>query len=279
MPSLIDDIRSHAKRIALPWGDEGDVISLKDVDTLAGRHGVSGCSVEVEALKQKIYPLRYLRSQQSISAEHQLRLLQSTVAQVGFGGLGGSLLEIFLRTGVGTIRGADGDHFEESNLNRQSLSKPSNLGLPKFQAAINRAQELNSSVHIEAHNAFLSPDTLPDFLAGCDVAVDALGGLKTRLHLQQAAATAEIPLVTGALAGWTGYVGVVRPGETGPADIMGHDNAAEETLGCPAPAVTFFASLMAAEAVRILTDSDSPLMGKMLVVDLQSLTFETVAIA
>ncbi len=98
-----------------------------------------------------------------------------------------------------------------------------------------------------------------------------------RRNLQQAASDCGIPLVTGALAGWTGYIGVVMPGKIGPADIMGTDNAAEEELGCPAPAVSLIASLMATEVCNILTAS-STLAGKMLVVDLKSYTFETIVL-
>lgn len=278
MTTLADDIRSLARCAALPWGDDGVVLSLEAVRDLAHRHDVPGRAVEIEALKQGIRPLRYLRNQQGISGDGQIRLLESRVAQVGLGGLGGTLLDQFLRAGVGSIRCADGDVFEESNLNRQALSSPDNLGQAKARAAAGRAAAVNPSVDLEAVETFLTPETLPEFLSGCDVAVDGLGGLDNRLHLQHAAAEAGIPLVTGALAGWSGYVGVVMPGETGPADIMGRDNGAEETLGCPAPSVTFFASLMAAETLRLITGRHSPLAGKMLVVDLQTMTFETVII-
>ena len=120
--------------------------------------------------------------------------------------------------------------------------------------------------------------SLPDFLENCHVAIDALGGLKTRLALQKAAAKADVPLVTGALAGWTGYVSVVMPGQSGPADIMGQNNAAEETLGCPSPAVTLVASLMATETIRILSGFPSSIAGKILIIDLQSFTFETIVL-
>lgn len=279
MSPLADNVRALAQSAALPWGDDGLVLALKDVRSLARRHGVPGRTVEIEALKQDIHPLRYLRNQQGISAEEQIRLLESSLALVGLGGLGGSFLELCLRAGVGTIRCADGDTFEESNLNRQALSNPDTLGHPKTRAAEEKATAINPSIKIEAIQSFLTPTSLPAFLNSCHVAVDALGGLDDRLHLQHAAAMAGIPLVTGALAGWTGYVGVVMPSETGPADIMGKDNAAEETLGCPAPSVAFFASLMAAEAIKLLTaPAPSPLVGKMLVVDLQAMAFETVAI-
>ncbi len=245
---------------------------------LAQQYLVSGHVVECQALTEGIYPLRYLRNLQSITIEGQQRLLKSTVAQVGLGGLGGNLLEQFLRMGIGTIHAADGDHFEESNLNRQQLSTLGNLNQSKAHVATQRAEAINPSVEFSATEKFLNVDSLPDFLSEADIVIDALGGLETRLHLQKAAAKAKAPLITGALAGWTGYVSVVMPNEIGPADIMGVDNEAERILGCPAPSVTLIASLMTTEAIKILTDNHSTLQGKMLVIDLASSTFETVSL-
>ncbi|WP_319467264.1 ThiF family adenylyltransferase [uncultured Pseudodesulfovibrio sp.] len=275
--SLQSAIQASAVRQELPTGGSGDCISLSDVAEIAIRHHQSGHVVEAEALKMGIHPQRYLRNMNDISAASQVQLLESSVAQVGLGGLGGSLLEIFLRTGIGRIRGADGDVFEESNLNRQALSSPSNLGISKAHAARDRAQAINPSVDFAAQDTFLDDKSLPEFLNGCDIAIDALGGLDMRRSLQQAATDAGIPLVTGALAGWTGYVGVVMPGQTGPADIMGINNAAEEALGCPAAAVTCIASIMATETIKTLTQASS-LKGKMLIIDLKSLSFETIII-
>ncbi|QJB57983.1 ThiF family adenylyltransferase [Pseudodesulfovibrio sp. zrk46] len=278
MASLGDLLRQQAVNIDLPKGGTGDIVSVCAVDEIAQQLNMPGHTVEAEALKRDIIPTRYLRNMDSITATDQIQLLESRIAQVGLGGLGGNLLEMFLRTGVGYIRGADGDTFEESNLNRQLLSMPDAIGIPKAEAAAKRAASLNSSTTFEGHNSFLTKDNLPDFLEGADVAIDALGGLEMRLALQQAAAQKNIPLVTGALAGWTGYVGVVLPGQVGPANIMGDDNGAEEKLGCPAPSVTFMASLMAAETVRLLTGSKSPLAGTIMVIDLKSLTFEKITL-
>jgi molybdopterin/thiamine biosynthesis adenylyltransferase len=275
---LIEAIRNQAVHRILPKGGEGETISLDAIALIAREHDIPGYIVEAEALKNDIYPTRYLRNMDGITKNDQIRLLESSIAQVGLGGLGGSLLEIFIRTGIGRIRTADGDDFEETNLNRQTLSTPGNIDCPKSEAALERGRLINSSMEIEAWNQYLKQPNFPDFLIGCDVVVDALGGLETRLAVQQAAAKANIPLVTGALAGWTGYVGVVMPGQSGPADIMGHDNAAEEILGCPAAAVTFIASIMATETIKILTDNHSTLAGSIFVIDLKSLTFDTVSI-
>ncbi|MDC0335416.1 ThiF family adenylyltransferase [Pseudodesulfovibrio sp.] len=276
--SLSDAIRARAIRTSLPTGGEGYTLDIEATAKIAAEFSMAGHQVEAEALRHNTYPLRYLRNMDSIPAEEQIKLLESSVALIGLGGLGGTLLEILLRTGIGRIRGADGDKFEESNLNRQALASPDWLERSKADAASDRATTINPSIEFTAHNTFLTADTFPDFLQGTHLAIDALGGLKSRLALQQATTQANIPLVTGALAGWTGYVSVVLPASPGPADIMGHDNAAEEMLGCPAPAVTFMASLMATEAIKILTGSQSLLSSTMLIIDLQTLTFERISL-
>ncbi len=213
---------------------------------------------------------------ESITQAEQISLLSSSIAQVGLGGLGGILLDMFLRGGVGVIRGADGDTFEESNLNRQALATLNSCGTPKVDAAKARVAKINPSIQFEGHTDFLTPQSLPEFLNGADLVVDALGGLEMRLGLQEAAAQANIPLVTGAIAGWTGYVGVVLPGQTGPADIMGRDNSAEEQLGCPAPAVNMVAALMATEVIKILSGHSSELNASIFLIDLKSLTFKKI---
>lgn len=278
MGSLSDSIELQSVSVPLPQGGHGATLNLKAVADIAQKHGLTGRTVEAEALRRGCYPTRYLRNMDSITRSDQIKLLESSIAMVGLGGLGGTLLEMFLRTGIGTIHAADGDSFEESNLNRQALSGPDTLGSPKTEAAQKRAAHVNPSVSLMTENTFLTQDSLPGFLDGASVAIDALGGLTTRLALQQAAAKAKIPLITGALAGWTGYIAVVRPGDIGPADIMGRDNAAEEKLGCPVPAVNCIASLMASETIRILCDDQSELISSMLIIDLKTLSFEKISL-
>lgn len=275
--TLTESIQDLSTVLALPWGGQGPTLSPDAVDLLADRHDLPGWRIEAAAINDGVLPTRYLRNMHSISPEGQVRLLESRIAMVGLGGLGGALLEQFLRMGIGRIRAADGDCFEASNLNRQFLASDATIGHPKTHAAGARAAVINPSVECDFRATFLDTESLPEFLDGSMLAVDALGGLKDRLALQRAAGAAEIPLVTGALAGWTGYVAVVPPGHFGPADLMGHDNAAEEQLGCPAPAVTHTAALMAAAVSRIIT-GDTITDGTMTIFDLAEFTFDTIVL-
>ena len=86
---------------------------------------------------------RYIRNLGALTEEECAVLRGKTVFVAGCGGLGGYLIEMLLRLGVGEIRAADGDVFEASNLNRQLLSSPSTLGSGKAAAAAARAKEIN----------------------------------------------------------------------------------------------------------------------------------------
>jgi molybdopterin/thiamine biosynthesis adenylyltransferase len=245
---------------------------------IAGQTGLQGWQIEARSLELGITPSRYRRNAQAMDATGQTQLLNSRVAVVGLGGLGGIAVETLARAGVGRIRAADHDSFEPSNLNRQALATMDTLSMTKAETARRRLSAINPSVAFEALAQQLTNESLDDFLRDADVVIDALGGLEMRLPLEQAAARNNIPMVSGALAGWTGYVAVVMPGQSGPAHFMGTDNAAEERLGCPVTTVNVISSIMIHECIRLLCTGKSPLSGRMLIVDLNTLTQEIVTI-
>ncbi|WP_300158374.1 ThiF family adenylyltransferase [Solidesulfovibrio sp.] len=283
MPDLSDDALSQAIAAAAhdapyPDGRPGRFLTLDAVAALARECGLSPRRVEIAALERGVCPLRYARNLRAFTMAEQARLLASCAAMVGLGGLGGGLLENLVRTGVGTVRAADGDIFEESNLNRQLLSDRAALGVPKASAALARAAAVNPSVDFSAQAGFLDRAGMDALLEGADVAVDALGGLVDRPALAAAARQRGIPLVTGAVAGYTVIVATVPPGASSPVELLagGGGTAAEEVLGCPSPAVMAAAALMAAEVVRLLAGRAPALAGKALVADLEAMRFDTV---
>lgn len=269
-------VRQLAREEPLPDGTTVLALDAADEARLASRAGLSLLGAQVAAVGAGVMPRRYLRNLRGCAMQTQLRLLRSRVALVGLGGLGGHLLEGLARMGVGHIRAADGDVFEEHNLNRQLLATMETLRGSKARAARERVADVNPAVELDVREEFLDAAGLPEFLAGAAVAVDALGGLAGRLELQRAAARAGIPLVTGAVAGQSGYVAVVLPGAAGPAEYLGEKVAAEASLGTPPASVAVVAGLMLQEVLRLLAGGASPLAGGMLLLDLQAQRFETV---
>lgn len=272
-------LAAASRDLPYPDGRPGRFLEAAAVTGLATRFALPPRRVELAALAAGICPLRYARNLTAFSLAEQARLLQSKAGLIGLGGLGGGLLECLVRSGVGVIHAADGDVFEESNLNRQLLSRLSALGRPKAAIAAERAAAVNPSVEFVARDVFLDRAGMEALLAGAQVAVDALGGLRDRPALAAAATGLGIPLVTGAVAGYTAIVATVLPGCPSPADLFGGGAgpSAEEVLGCPSSAVMAVAALQAAEVVRLLAGRPPALAGKALIIDLETMRFDTVA--
>lgn len=213
---------------------------------------------------------RYLRNQDAISEVEQASLALNRVLVLGCGGLGGMVIECLARIGVGHLRVVDGDLFEASNLNRQLLCSTMNLGRPKTLAAKQRVMAVNPLVEVDAVQADLTAKNALELPADCDVAVDCLDNIPDRLLLQQAAKTAGIPVVHGAVAGWFGRICVIQPGE----DLLNvlypeaeEAQGEEQQTGTLSFTAALTASWQAAETVKLLLGKPG-LSGEILEVDL-----------
>ncbi len=156
---------------------------------------------------------RYIRNLGALTERECAALRTKTVFVAGCGGLGGYLIEMLLRLGVGTIRAADGDTFEASNLNRQLLSAPSSLGLSKAEAAARRAALVNPDVRFIPIPEFVTEENASALIRGCDAVLDALDNIQARRILARACAEVGIPLIHGAICAWSAQAAVIMPGD------------------------------------------------------------------
>jgi len=195
---------------------------------------------------------RYTRNVPALSEAECALLRTKKAAVIGCGGLGGHLIELLARVGVGCIRAVDGDVFDESNLNRQLLSEEALLGISKAAVAAERIRKINSGVKAEAVSAFLDADNAANLIEGCDVVLDALDNIPARRILAKACDEAGIPYVYGAISGWVAQVALCLPGDSlieklYPAEAVIRDKSVLSFT----PA--FCASLQAALCVKVLT--------------------------
>lgn len=258
------------------------VMRLERVRALAAESGCSVREVELAALESGVVPWRYVRNLGTIGLDGQARLLRSSVAVVGLGGLGGCVTEALARMGVGRLVLSDGDVFEEHNLNRQLLSAEAKLGTKKVQAAKQRVAEINSAVEVIGHAVMLSGENLPQVLEGVDVVVDALDRLSTRLALQKGTQALGIPMVHGSIAGFLGQVMTIFPGDPGLRGLYGDalpERGLEAELGTPAATPMMVAAWEAQEVVKILTGQGEPLRHRLLVVDMAAGTTDVLRLA
>ncbi|TEU19991.1 MAG: HesA/MoeB/ThiF family protein [Anaerolineales bacterium] len=263
-----------ATSIVAPDGKEKRLLPLSVVRQLAHEWGLSVREIEIRALKARILPARYERNQGTVGWEGQIKLLESTVAIVGGGGLGGWVIEGLARMGVGHLTIIDGDAFEENNLNRQALCTEVNLGQLKTEAARERVARVNSATEVTIHPVMADEESMREMLAGADVVVDALDTLPTRLVLQKVAQGLGIPVVHGAIGGYVGQVMTVFPGDEGLYALYGRgdvpERGIEAQLGNPAATPMMVAAWQIQEVIKILLGTGELLRNRLLFMDAES---------
>lgn len=193
MPDPLPQLEIAIRHAAL-----GERIAEDALRELAIAAGVDLLATQRAACRAGIWPARYAWHARQLSLRDQLALLQSRVLLVGLGGLGGWLLEQLVRMGVGAITGVDGDCFEESNLNRQSLGNTAQLGQSEARPAP-RVAGINPAVHFTPVPRCGQNFADPAAARHGSGALDALGGLACRLPLQEAAAATGVPLVSASV--------------------------------------------------------------------------------
>lgn len=156
---------------------------------------------------------RYLRNIPALTEEECDLLRRKQVLIVGCGGLGGNLISIFSRIGVGKLRIVDGDVFEATNLNRQLFSEIPVLGQNKASVAADRVARINPDITVEAVETFLTEENAAALLQDCNIVVDALDNIPSRRLLAAACEKAGLPLVYGAISGWVAQAALSLPGD------------------------------------------------------------------
>ena len=158
--------------------------------------------------------LRYSRNKNLMSDDEITLLSQKKVCVLGLGGLGGYIVEMLSRIGVGSLTLVDGDVFDETNLNRQLFSSMNNLGSSKALEAEKRVRGINPLTKVIPVYEFIDSSNAMKIIANHDVIVDALDSIDLRKYIAKVCTELNLPLVHGAIAGWYGQVATIYPNDT-----------------------------------------------------------------
>lgn len=217
---------------------------------------------------------RYSRNIPALSVAECALLRVKKVAVIGCGGLGGHIIELLSRVGVGHIVAVDGDVFDETNLNRQLLSETALMGKSKAQAAKDRVQRINPDMEVTPVEAFLSEENAPEIISGCDAVLDALDNADTRRILSRACENAGIPYIYGAISGWVAQCAVSMPGDGLIEKLFGNEpDISDKSVLSFTPALC--ASAQCALCVKLLAGRDVQ-PGQIYYFDLLNMEFEII---
>ena len=215
-----------------------------------------------------------------IGGPGQQKLKAARVLVVGAGGLGAPAALYLAAAGVGTIGLADADTVSLSNLQRQVLFATIDAGRPKVEAAAEHLTALNPHLNVETHPVWLGEANARALVSRYDLVLDGTDDFATRFAVSDACLAEGKTLVSGALGRWTGQIGVFQgqpcyrclvpeiPPDAETCALVGVVGALAGVIG----------SMMALEAVKVITGAGQSLAGRLLIYDALAAETRTVRI-
>lgn len=202
----------------------------------------------------------------------QQALKSARVLVVGAGGLGSPAIAYLAGAGIGTLGIVDNDHVSLSNLQRQVIHTTTGIGDSKAESAARFARALNPHVTVVPHRERLEPSNAAAILTDYDLVLDGTDNLATRRAVAAVAEALGVPLVSGAVSMFDGQVtiftrGGSRFGDLYPEEADDDDLPSCEATGILGPLTGVIGTLMAMEAIKLITGIGDPLIGRVLTYD------------
>ncbi len=212
-----------------------------------------------------------------VGVEGQEKLVNSKVLCIGAGGLGSPLALYLAAAGVGNLGILDFDVVEFSNLQRQIIHSEMNVGTLKVDSAKERLEELNSDINITTYDKRLSSENSMEIFRGYDIVVDGTDNFATRYLVNDTCVLLGIPNVYGSIFRFEGQVSVfdAKRGpcyrclypEPPPPGLV--PSCAEGGVLGVLPGI--IGTMQAAEAIKIIIEKGTPLIGKLLFLDVMEM--------
>ena len=216
-------------------------------------------------------------------------LRPKSIAVIGAGGLGSPLLQYLAAAGVGTIDIVDHDTVSLSNLQRQVIHGTPDIGMSKVASAAKALERINPHVNVIGHDVQCTNLNVEQLVASSNIVIDGSDNFSTRYLVSDTCYQLGKPLVTAALGVFDASLTTIRAHGTGP---NGKKNPTYRCLfPTPPPPGTIPAcseagvlgalagmmgSMMAIEVIRQIVGFGEGLVGRLLMVDVLDMRFETI---
>lgn len=153
---------------------------------------------------------RHLALEQ-VGVDGQERIASATVLLIGAGGIGCAAATYLASSGVGHVKICDFDTVDASNLGRQILYTPSDIGERKALIAADRLRAGNPDIKVTAIDQRLQDDALLAAVDSSDVVLDGSDNFATRFEVNAACVAIGRRLVSGSAIRLEGQLAVFGP--------------------------------------------------------------------
>lgn len=131
------------------------------------------------------------------SEDSMEKLSKSTVAIAGIGGIGCIITEMIARNGIGNLKVADIDPYEDKNLNRQIFATLDTIGINKAVAAYDRIKIINPDCKVKVFDNGVRLHNVEEFCSGADAVLVQTDTESAKILLHRTAKKMRIPAICG----------------------------------------------------------------------------------
>ncbi len=222
----------------------------------------------------------------NIGGAGQRKIKSSKVLVIGLGGLGSPVVTHLSSSGVGHIGIVDNDVVDLSNLQRQFIHNVDGIGINKTESAKAFINKINPNLIINCYSLDAMSPEIIRAISGYDVVIDCSDNFKTRLKIADACQKYKKPYILGTVRAYEGQITTILPSTQKIKNPVIRDLFDEESIsdiqddcfqiGVLSVTTTLVGTIMASECLKIILDIEGGLGGKLLMVDLLNLKFETI---
>ena len=218
----------------------------------------------------------------------QKKLLQAKILVLGAGGLGAPVIAGLAGAGIGQITVIDDDDVELTNLNRQMIHTMDRLGMNKAESAAVFANALNPDIRLSNLSERFTSNNAARLIQAHDLVVDCTDNTETRYLANDLCHQHNVPLVFAGAIRTDGQITCFVPSADAspclrcifPQTELDYDQAPScSTAGVLGPTTYIMGALQTAEVIKLLTQTGTPLIGRLLLYEGLSARFTEIEVA
>ncbi len=220
----------------------------------------------------------------NIGLAGQKRIFAANVLIIGLGGLGCPLLTYLVSSGVGKIGIVDFDKVEISNLNRQTLFNPGDVGKFKVDQAKKAINKINKKIKIISFKKKITFKNIKKILSSFDIICDGTDNYNSRYLINDYCVKNKKILISSAISKFDGQLMKFDFKKKGPCyrcfmpSPPDNENNCQ-TEGIFSPLAGIMGSLQANEVLKCILNTKNDLASRIVIFDSLNTEFRKSKIA
>jgi sulfur-carrier protein adenylyltransferase/sulfurtransferase len=215
-----------------------------------------------------------------IGPEGQRRFKEARVLCIGAGGLGSPAALYLAAAGIGLLGIIDDDVADLSNLHRQILHGTSDVGRRKIESGRDRLRDINPNTSIQTYGERLRAENARHLIREYDIVIDGSDNLPTRYLASDVCVWEKKPNVYGSVHQFEGQASIFAPHLSAPCYrcLFPEPPPPDAIPSCAEAGVLgvvpgLIGIIQALEAMKLILDTGTNLLGRLLHFDALTLRF------